>query len=208
LILPFIEQSTMYNALAPDITTPGGPAAVNALYQTPIPVYQCPSDAGPLTNSNFGNYGKINYVVNKWVTGPDANSNPAPMKIQTIRDGSSNTLLVGERDLTVNIAGSAFIRHNATTASFEGRIGRGLNPQPAPGATFNTGSEQRLAYNSLHTGGCNFAFADGSVHFLSNTLDCDPNDAYTNFPGVNSTNFNGQRLELPNDGLPLSFTDF
>jgi prepilin-type processing-associated H-X9-DG protein len=206
LILPYIEQQNLYTAINADITTPTGPPSTpvaGAAYLAVVPIYQCPSDKGDTINPNFNGYTKINYVINRWVSGPDTNSRPAPMTIQGIVDGSSNTILVGERDMTFNVAGSAYIRHNNTSASFEGRVGRGLNPRPAPGSVFTTGSEQRLAYSSLHTGGVNFVFADGSVHFLSNGLDADPNDAYTNFPTVNSTNFTLQRLQLPNDGLPI-----
>ena len=32
-------------------------------------------------------------MINRWVLGPDANSLPAPMTVQNIRDGSSNTAL-------------------------------------------------------------------------------------------------------------------
>ena len=130
------------------------------------------------------------------------------MSVQAIADGSSNTILVGERDMVVNVAAIAFARHSKTTASFEGRMGAGLNPQPPAGTVFTTDSDQRFAYNSQHTGGCNFLFADGSVHFLSNSVDADPNDAYTNFPTVNSTTFTLQRLQLPNDGLPVTIPDF
>jgi prepilin-type N-terminal cleavage/methylation domain-containing protein/prepilin-type processing-associated H-X9-DG protein len=216
LILPFIEQGPLYNQIAPvvpptagsgtTLSLPGNPA--NAIVTTVVPVYQCPSDTGQTINPNFGNYGKNNYVVNRWVTGPrggpNGNANPAPMKVQTITDGSSNTILIGERDMIINVAGTSLIRHSNSSASFEGRMGRGLTPQPAPGTVWTTGNDQRLAFSSAHTSGCNFAFADGSVHFLSNSIDCDPNDNWTNFPGVNSVNFTGQRLELPNDGLPVT----
>src|SRR5215510_8064605 len=43
LILPFIEQDNLYKQLNPDLVTPGGPT-VNALTQTRISVYRCPSD--------------------------------------------------------------------------------------------------------------------------------------------------------------------
>jgi prepilin-type N-terminal cleavage/methylation domain-containing protein len=217
LILPFIEQSALYTALNPDINTPalaGTPGGVPpvgtvingvVVMQAPIPIYICPSDKVGVVNPNFANYGKNNYVCNRWVLGPDGSSRVAAYTIQGIPDGSSNTLLVGERDIATNVA-AVWIRHNNTSASFEGRVGRGLCPQPAPGSgPFTTGSEQRLAYSSQHTGGANFVFGDASVHFLAQGTSADPNDAYTNFPGVNSVTYVLQRLQLPNDGLPVDW---
>jgi len=212
VILPYIEQGPLFNTInggaPPDLKTPGAPpaATANTPIMSVIPIYRCPSDSATDTNSNFGNYSTTNYVCNRWVLGPDDKAAPLPtsLAVNRIPDGSSNTILIGERDMTWNIAGSAFIRHSATSASFEGRMGRGISPQPPAGTKYNTGSEQRLAFSSQHTGGANFVFVDGSVHFLSTSLDCDPNDAYTNFMGVNSVNFNGQRLELPSDGQPIS----
>ncbi|HYT94972.1 MAG TPA: DUF1559 domain-containing protein [Gemmataceae bacterium] len=208
LICPFIEQNPMYVSLAPDIVTPGAPPPPAGIIITSIAVFVCPADGTPQLNPNFASYAKTNYVINRWVLGPDSSSRPTMMTLQGITDGTSNTLLAGERDMTVNVAGSSLIRHNNTSASFEGRVGRGLNPQPAAGATFTTGSEQRLAYNSQHTNGCNFVFADGAVHFLSNGVDADPNDAYTNFPTVNSYNFTLQRLQNPRDRLPVTLPNF
>jgi prepilin-type processing-associated H-X9-DG protein len=205
LILPYIEQQGLYNAINPDIATPNGPPSTPpAILQSVVPVYLCPSDKVGTVNSNFKNYGKNNYVCNRWVLGPDGNSLPAAYTIQGIPDGSSNTLLVGERDMLVNIA-AVYVRHNNTSASFEGRVGRGLNPRPTPGTVYTTGSEQRLAFSSQHTSGCNFVFADGSVHFVSDGVPADPNDAYTNFPTLDAswTNYILQRLQIPNDGLPL-----
>ncbi len=210
ILLPYIEQTPLYNSIAPDISTPGGaptPAA-NPLLLTVVPIYQCPSDGSQTINGNFHGYGKNNYVINRWVLGPDSNGNPARMAVQTIPDGSSNTILIGERDMTINVGGVAFVRDTTSSASFEGRMGAGLSPQPVPGTTWNTGNNQRLAYSSLHTGGCNFAFADGSIHFLTNSIDCDPNDNWLSFPGVSNLNYTGQRLEYPSDGLPVTIPDF
>jgi prepilin-type N-terminal cleavage/methylation domain-containing protein/prepilin-type processing-associated H-X9-DG protein len=210
LILPFIEQNALYSTLNPDINTPGAPPPVNTVIngvtvmQSPLPIYICPSDKVGTVNGNFANYGKNNYVCNRWVLGPDSSNRVAAYTIQGIPDGSSNTLLVGERDIATNVSG-VWIRHNNTSASFEGRVGRGLCPIPPTGAVFTTGSEQRLAYSSQHTGGTNFVFADASVHFLATGTSADPNDAYTNFPNLDAawTNYVLQKMQIPNDGIPV-----
>jgi len=217
LILPFIEQQSLLTALAPDLTgvnitanapnMPPNPPVAGAPYLQSVSVYLCPSDGSNQPNGNFNNYLRTNYVVNRWVTGPASDGTPTFLTIQTIQDGSSNTLLIGEREQTKNIAGSMFIRHNNTSASFEGRVGPKLNPKPAPGAAnYTTGSDQRLAYSSNHTGGCNFVFGDGSVKFIRDSLDCDPLDLYPNFPTLSATatNFTGAKLQLPSDGLPVT----
>ena len=218
LILPNIEQGTIYNLINPNLSTPGPTTALpgtcatvtvdgvtiqQSTFQTPVPVYQCPADKYVVLNGNFGNYGKNNYVINRWVLGPDGNSKFAPYTIQGIPDGSSNTILAGERDITWNTAAVAFVRHNNSSCSFEGRAGRGIMPMPPAGTAWTTGNEQRLAYSSQHYTGCNFLFADGSVHYISNSIDADPNDAWTNFPGLDAAwpNYTLQRLQIPNNGL-------
>jgi len=217
LILPYIEQGPLFQQLkttyGPINTTTGTtapPASPTALLQTVIPVYLCPADGSGTLNTNFNSYAKNNYVANRYVFGPDASSRMAPLTVQGIRDGSSNVYIIGERDMMVNIAG-CWIRHSNTSASFEGRSGGANNPQPAAGAIYNTGSNERLAFNSQHTGGCNFVFADGSVHFLANSIDADPADNWQTTPfGFVATNinFNFNRMMLPADGVPLSYTDF
>jgi prepilin-type N-terminal cleavage/methylation domain-containing protein/prepilin-type processing-associated H-X9-DG protein len=213
LILPYIEQDSLYKAIladGADIVTPNGAWAATAngaILQTPVPIYRCPSEANnSLINTSMQNYLLNNYVINREVVGPgrmDGSNTPNALSIQTILDGSSNTILVGERDFTHNVAATGFVRSSTTSASFEGRPGSGLNPlNPANPPWTGTGNAQRLGFNSLHTGGINFLFGDGSVHFISININADPNDVWTNFP-PNQTNFTLQNLFNPQDGNPV-----
>jgi prepilin-type N-terminal cleavage/methylation domain-containing protein/prepilin-type processing-associated H-X9-DG protein len=223
IIMPYIEQANLYNSIISvygNPSIPNGAAANNppgtatALFQTVIAVYQCPSDGSPPLNANFGNYARNNYVGNRYVLGPN-NNNQSPFTIQGIPDGSSNTFLIGERDAIYNVA-AVYVRHSNSSCSFEGRAGPGINPRPATGpgplypnqTAYTTGDDQRLAWSSMHTGGCNFAMADGSVHFITTNIDADPADDWLDTPfAYYATNkgYNLNRLMLANDGLPVSF---
>jgi len=223
MILPQIEQGNLYTSLgvvaAPDLSINGPSAAVLTLAQTKLSIFRCPSDPFGDLNTNHNSFGTSNYVCNKEVLGPGRVSGGAeanPLSAGTIRDGASNTILFGERDGTTNVAGTWAARTTSTTASFEGRPGYGINPRlPVGQASWTNGNNERLAYSSLHTGGTQFAFADGGVRFLSDRTDADPNDTYASFPACNgaalcsglglASPFTLQKLQHPNDRLPVSF---
>jgi prepilin-type N-terminal cleavage/methylation domain-containing protein/prepilin-type processing-associated H-X9-DG protein len=204
LILPNVEAASSYTALNPDVNTPSGAPAPNGTLQTPLKVFQCPADVGNAINTAFQSYGMNNYVINREVVGPgrtDGSNIPNALTIQGIQDGSSNTILIGERDYQRNVAAVWGVRSSTSSASFEGRPGSGINPlNPANPANTGTGNAQRLAFNSLHgsAGGCNFCFADGSVHWISNSVQADPTDVWTNFP-ANQSNYVLQNLIHPGD---------
>jgi len=207
LLLPYIEQETLYNALNPDIVTPGAPPAATAgtPIMTPLKVYRCPADGGNPTNGNFGGYLTTNYVCNREVLGPDVNNKPTSMSVATIPDGSSNTILVGERDYINNVGGSGLIRHSTSSCSFEGRPGHGINiKNPNNPPTSGTGTCERMGFNSLHSGGVLFLFGDGSVAFLNNSISADQSADGCAFPAA-SGNFPLQNLIHPNDGYPVVY---
>jgi prepilin-type processing-associated H-X9-DG protein len=62
-----------------------------------------------------------------------------------------------------------------------------MNPQRRTSAIAGNGSDSRKAAyitgaSSLHPGGCNFAFVDGSVRFLKDTIETWPYDQASGLP--------------------------
>jgi prepilin-type N-terminal cleavage/methylation domain-containing protein/prepilin-type processing-associated H-X9-DG protein len=109
------------------------------------------------------------------------------VRIEDITDGASSTLLFGERyhrdpqfDLSQpvvwpGIASMAQLGRWATIGA-PGAFGNVLlsaavpiNYQTPPGGDLSTVANRMCAFGSGHPGGANFAFADGSVRFLSET---------------------------------------
>src|SRR4051812_7987577 len=96
-ILPYIEQNSLFNTLDPRNTA----VSLMASTQQKIATYTCPSDISGDLNTYFSNYGKSNYVVNEQIC--DGGS---AYKIKQITDGTSTTILIGERDMTNQVGGN------------------------------------------------------------------------------------------------------
>jgi prepilin-type N-terminal cleavage/methylation domain-containing protein/prepilin-type processing-associated H-X9-DG protein len=198
-LLPYLEQDNLFRRI--DFTRDiRDPANAFARVQS-LPVFLCPSDSppgptftavdasgAPLCDLAFGNY--VGVGGTNEVTGyPDTSAGSqyqgvllrnSRVRVGDIRDGTSNTLFVGER---------ASKRSPMTT--WVGAVTDAVVPPQNPGyddegppvlVLTNTGTaaDARVPNNPLdhvedsnsrHTQGVNFLFGDGSVRSIHNTID-------------------------------------
>lgn len=147
-------------------------------------------------SSYGGNAGKRSFPLNM-ATGDGIFCQDSRVGLADVTDGASNTFLFGERshedptfDRLISLYNPAFYplaawgKWAAVHATSGGAVGQRLFSTPVPinyRVPTDTsvddfqgpdgGQNNRLcAYGSGHPGGANFAFADGSVRFLSNNI--------------------------------------
>jgi prepilin-type N-terminal cleavage/methylation domain-containing protein/prepilin-type processing-associated H-X9-DG protein len=101
-------------------------------------------------------------------------------RMQDIRDGASNTIMVGEAisawradsnfwEANSGTAGTA-IPMNLKTGGTEGITPANATTSWGTADYGNRFSNAAVGFKSLHPGGANFLFADGSIHFLKDTI--------------------------------------
>lgn len=221
-ILPYIEQSTIYD-LGDDGTEAGDH---NAVAQQAVPVYYCPTRRDPEPEgSDFyrcdyaGNAGERDSGNQRakgsgGLKGVVMQTSRSKTRIELIRDGSSNTIMVGEKALHPESFGSEggdnerwnnagwdqdVVRYGARLSSDGTEYG--LTPIPDMDATHDDGGWTTVTdyhgetwgkwhpfFGSSHPGGTNFCLADGSVRLIPFVVD---NEVF-------------RRLSLSNDGQPVT----
>jgi len=196
-LLPFMEQGNLHsslNYLAPGQGPDGNflPAEGDPLWQNPMSIFICPSDAGGTINpywSSFTPVSKANYLPNRpvWAAGFHPSPWKNPTKFKDISDGTSNTLLLGERSMgqtPIRSGGGMWLGRTGSSAALNGNCAWPPNtPLPASvdmaaveaGLAAINGRNDPLgirgAFTSPHPGGIQGAFCDGSVHFVSENID-------------------------------------
>jgi prepilin-type N-terminal cleavage/methylation domain-containing protein len=220
-ILPFVEQANLFNRLGTEVdsfeTAANDPVRLQLL-MTPLSVYLCPSDPEASVNRNrpiLGKAGsgffaggmriaqdtfmaKSNYVGcdgNQWGTGAMRSSRPnshGPVRIRDITDGTSNTIIVGERrsgggQFAGLVFGIEFEPRGLTAASaVVGRTYYKMNDGQhcaEPDSTLESDSPVS-AFGSEHTGGAQFVLCDGSVRFISENVQWNDNPVNDQDTGI------------------------
>lgn len=225
LILPFIEQGNQYNVFDFNVSMHTSPNALAIAVRNPV--FECPS-SGHLPDDGVAADGTV-YAPSSYVgvagafqvsfVHPGGGGPPlrdgmflrdGKIKFGDITDGTSNTLLIGETlfysymregmgstwDPSLYGRARAGNNHAGHATLAMTRIGfRQINPSLNMDIV-----TLRESFGSEHTGGAQFALADGSVHFLSQTID---HNAVTPNEWTNNTRILGtfQRLCNRQDGL-------
>ncbi len=195
LIFPYVEQQPAYDKLNFEVIPQySAPENVEVMEQE-FGFLMCPSDPYRGLTTDWGGAGRKARIMHYYAvngTGDstlhsDQNSgvssymhcdmgngifyNDSDTRMGDIIDGSSNTAMVCE------VWGRLYKNHRALDSSDPdyrgGESSRGMNLHTAVYFTYTPNSYRRAPWyaNSFHPGGVNCLFADGSVHFIMDTID-------------------------------------
>ncbi len=182
MILPFVDEAPLYNQL--EMTEPVYTSRDHTLLKKPIENYRCPMDSTPSENPVRGDWGTSNYVgsfgprpIPRWSVSqsntafwPGNTSAVVPEKerklyglfqvnrgtrMREITDGTSNTLMLGEKGIQAGAALWPGPRSNHHESDVVGDV--------SVASPFN---QSQYGFSSRHDGFVQFAFCDGSVHAI------------------------------------------
>jgi len=208
-ILPQIEAGNIFNSLNPAFAD--DPGVFKDTYdatmlpivggEEPIPAFRCPSSGmeanapeflsgGPITSAPIREE-SIGYATSdyKGCEGSDEDgvflkrTVGGPVSFAEITDGSSNTFALGESSYPGSNGADWPIWAGAPTTDepvlFQTE--RPINAGSSSPTEWWNAADDDLAWG-FHAGGAQFSFADGSVHFLADTID------FTTYQNLGSRN--------------------
>jgi len=209
-ILPFIEQDALWQSSQRAFEKERWPFnnPPHVALATAIPVFNCPLDHR-VSEPQFSITGKqVAFTSYLGVEGTNQKSKDGLLyrnsrtRLVEITDGTSHTLLVGERPPSADFrfgwwyagagqdgSGSLDMVLGARELISK-RFGNACQSEPP---SFRTGRLENMCdqfhFWSLHSGGANFVFADGSVHYL-------PYSSDNIFPAL-ATRAGGETVSIP-----------
>ena len=191
-ILPYIEQDNVYKG--GNATTLGGQMA-QARAAT-IKTYFCPSRRAPtaytqgtswyIPNSGFpgtGTHGQTDYagsiannsndngvIVRTFNGGQDipGTKRRGPARLADISDGTSNTLVVGDKKLLKGASNFRGDDNEGYSSGWDHDVVRRTDLAPLP----DDGSDGNGRFGGAHSGGFQALLGDGSVRFISYSVSC------------------------------------
>jgi len=175
-ILPQMEQTGLYQHF--DLNAGAYAAANQPVRRARIESIRCPSSPEGYERDEEKSIGISNYAgCHHSVEAPiDAENNGvmflnSRLRFSQILDGSSQTILIGEMSPGLNSLGwtSGTRSTLRNTGSFKAPPRTKQRDEPMIAEV--PGSFEVGGFSSFHTGGANFAFADGSVRFLSYSIE-------------------------------------
>lgn len=184
-ILPYLEQQALYDKI--DWTkTPFWQHPINEQY---LPIFHCTTDHRPSFIAMYGGTDPVALAGFMGVSGTDMLAFDgvlhvnAKVTMRMIRDGTSNTLVVGERPPSDDLVYGWWFAGAGSAPQYFGAtdVVLGVNELTNAGSstardTFRGGStidptnQHRWHFWSLHGTGSNFVFADGAVHYLEYSI--------------------------------------
>src|SRR5262245_48358190 len=199
-LMPYVEQDNIFKTLNFGVREYGNTLGTDSIGAKVVNLFICPSDPMPrkvtqyTTGGNTYYFGMNSYLANAGTVAWFISSATfdgvfqinSRTRIPDILDGTSNTLMFGERyhkDPCYNdaimtpsqgidlLGGWAWANYNAPQDYFGGTVVP-VNFQLPPCTSkppFSVTDPRVNAYGSAHPGGAMFAFCDGSVRFLSLT---------------------------------------
>jgi prepilin-type N-terminal cleavage/methylation domain-containing protein/prepilin-type processing-associated H-X9-DG protein len=201
-LLMYVEQLPLYNAMnfsknmfdLPNTTIVG--TGVSALWCPSDPGVNTPTSIAytivpaPASNVYYSSYaGNAGTWFNNWTATFCCSSQTgfqqmngvlyaySNTRLASITDGTSNTIMFGEHTRAIEDASDAVDFHWWTSGFYGDTIFTTfwpINPTKklpytCQGVVFGPAVE---AASSMHPGGANFTFMDGSVHFIKETISC------------------------------------
>lgn len=222
-LLPFLQQQALYKFLGfprsqlhDVLQTPDG----KELAQIALPMFRCPSDNSqllntdrPFTDAKYGDLAvaKSNYIANhgtQFMTLKDKQLDylkdsfgvfwPESKCTEAhITDGTSNTILAGERSTDYWAGVRVGVRDFNSDGDNGLRQVLGISDSKINDRNKEDG---RRGFNSQHPGGAFFLFADGHVDFLAEDIEFEQEGATSKIKAEKMKMGLYQRLLRRNDG--------